>query len=249
MKFEALKVGELARRTGLTVRTLHHYDEIGLLKPSLHTEAGYRLYTAADVARLQQVLSLRQLGFSLEEVRDCLERPGFTPLEVVRLHVARLWKQIELQRKLCERLEALAEHFHSAGEVSADEFLQTIEVMTMIEKYYTPEQLAQIDDRKAALGEERIKVANAEWPPLFAAVRAEMDAGTDPTDPKVQALAQKWYGLLDEFTGGDSGLFNSTRNMYANEDRIGEMDVKAMRPMFTYIRKAADAAGIKHPGQ
>jgi DNA-binding transcriptional MerR regulator len=71
MKFEALKVGELSKRTGLTIRTLHHYDEIGLLKPSLHGEAGYRLYTAADVVRLQQVLSLRQLGFSLEEVRDC----------------------------------------------------------------------------------------------------------------------------------------------------------------------------------
>jgi DNA-binding transcriptional MerR regulator len=249
MKFEALKVGELAKRTGLTVRTLHHYDEMGLLKPSLHTEAGYRLYTRGDVARLQQVLSLRQLGFSLEEVRDCLDRPGFAPLEVIRLHVTRLREQIDLQRKLCERLEALAEHFHTAGEVSADEFLQTIEVMTMIEKYYTPEQLAQIEDRKAALGAERIKEANAEWPPLFAAVQAEMDVGTDPADPKVQALAQKWYGLLDEFTGGDSGLFNSTRNMYANEDQIGEMDVKAMRPMFTYIRNAADAAGIKHPGQ
>ena len=130
MKFEALKVGELAKRTGLTVRTLHHYDEIGLLKPSLHTEAGYRLYTAADVARLQQVLSLRQLGFALEEVRDCLDRPGFAPLEVIRLHVARLREQIELQRKLCERLETLAEHFRTAAEVSADEFLYTIEVMT-----------------------------------------------------------------------------------------------------------------------
>ena len=94
MGFEALKVGELARRTGLTVRTLHHYDEIGLLKPSLHTAAGHRLYTAADIARLQQVLSLRQLGFSLEQVRDCLDRPGFSPLEVIRLHVARLLEQI-----------------------------------------------------------------------------------------------------------------------------------------------------------
>jgi DNA-binding transcriptional MerR regulator len=118
MKFEALKVSELARRTGLTVRTLHHYDEIGLLKPSLRTEAGYRLYTAADVARLQQVLSLRQLGLSLEEVRDCLDQPGFALLEVVRLHIARLREQIELQRKLCERLETLAEHFHTAREVA-----------------------------------------------------------------------------------------------------------------------------------
>src|SRR5947209_12945433 len=141
MRFEALKVGELARRTGLTIRTLHHYDEIGLLKPSLHTEAGHRLYTAGDVARLQQVVSLRQLGFSLEEVRDCLHRPDFSPLEVIRLHVARLRDQIVLQQGLCERLEALAACLRTAGEVSADEFLRTIEVMTMIENYYTPEQL------------------------------------------------------------------------------------------------------------
>ena len=79
MRFEALKVGELARRTGLTVRTLHHYDEIGLLRPSLHTEAGYRLYTPRDVARLQQVLSLRALGFSLEETRACLDGADFSP--------------------------------------------------------------------------------------------------------------------------------------------------------------------------
>src|SRR5215813_435598 len=111
MAFDALKVGELARRTGLTIRTLHHYDEIGLLKPSLHTETGHRRYTARDVARLQQVLSLRQLGFSLEEVRDCLDRPGFSPVEVIRLHAARLREQLELQRALCERLEALAAHF------------------------------------------------------------------------------------------------------------------------------------------
>src|SRR5436309_5677675 len=107
MRFEGLKVGELARRTGLTVRTLHHYDDIGLLKPSLHTEAGHRLYTADDVARLQRVLSLRQLGFPLEEIRDCLNRPDFSPLEVIGLHLGRLREQIELQRKLCKRLEAI----------------------------------------------------------------------------------------------------------------------------------------------
>src|SRR6476660_1810016 len=101
MRFEALKVGELARRTGLTIRTLHHYDEIGLLKPSLHTEAGHRLYTAGDVARLQQVISLRQLGFSLEDVRACLDRSDFSPVELIRLHITRLREQIGLQRKLC----------------------------------------------------------------------------------------------------------------------------------------------------
>src|SRR5262245_60645505 len=110
MSFEPLKVGELSKRTGLTIRTLHHYDAIGLLKPSLHTEAGYRLYTAGDVARLQQILSLREFGFSLEEIGGCLDRPGFSPLEIIKIHVARLRDQVESQRKLCERLETLSAH-------------------------------------------------------------------------------------------------------------------------------------------
>ena len=251
MKFEALKVGELARRTGLTVRALHHYDEIGLLKPSLHTEAGYRLYTAADVARLQQVLSLRQLGFALEEVRDCLDRPGFAPLEVIRLHVARLREQIELQRKLCERLEALAEHFRTAEEVSADEFLLTIEVMTMIEKYYTPEQLAQLDARVKAkeVPQEVIDQAPQQWDDLLTAVTAEMEAGTDPADSKVQELAKRWLALVTLFTGGDPGIFSSLRSMYESEDNVMGRDTKALRQQMEYILKAAAAAGIKHPGQ
>jgi DNA-binding transcriptional MerR regulator len=146
MPFEALKVGELARRTGLTVRTLHHYDEIGLLKPSLRTEAGHRLYTADDIVRLQQVLSLRQLGFSLEEVRDCLDRADFSPLEIIHRHTTRLRGEIELRRKLCERLEAIAAYFRTAEQVSAEEFLQTIEVMTMIENSYTPQQKKQLEE-------------------------------------------------------------------------------------------------------
>ncbi len=258
MSFEALRVGELARRTGLTIRTLHHYDEIGLLPPSLHSDAGNRLYTAADVARLQQVMSLRQLGFSLDEIRDCLDRPGFSPLEVIRVHVARLREQIKLQRKLCERLEALAEHFRTVEEVSADEFLHTIEVMTMIEKlsqqvqkYYTPEQLAQLEARAKAkeVPQEVIDQAPQQWEDLFAAVTAEMEAGTDPADPKVQELAKRWLALVTLFTGGDSGIFKSLRNMYENEDNVMGTDTKALRLKMEYILKAATAAGIKHPGQ
>jgi DNA-binding transcriptional MerR regulator len=217
MRFEAMKVGELARRTGLTIRTLHHYDEIGLLKPSLHSEAGYRLYTAGDVARLQQVLSLRQLGFSLEEARDCLDRHGFSPLEVIRLHVARLREQIELQRRLCERLEAIAAQFRAAGEVSADEFLRTIEGMTMIENYYTPEQLEYLKTRREQVGEERIQQAPAEWAELIAQVRAEMEQGTDPTDPRVQTLAKRWMALVNEFTGGDPGIERSLGRLWKEQ--------------------------------
>jgi len=245
------KVGQLARRTGLTIRTLHHYDRIGLLSPSGRTGsihgAGHRLYTRADLTRLQQILSLKMLGFGLEQIREYLSRGDCDPRRVVRLHLERVRKQADELSRLAERLAALANALDKAEVVSADEFLDTIEVMTMIEKYYTPEQLARIGARKAALGDARIKELNAEWPKLFVAVRAEMEAGTDPADQKVQSLARKWYGLLDQFTGGDPGLFNSTRNMYASEDQIRGMDVKAMRPMFAYIQKAAATAGIELP--
>src|SRR5262245_11755936 len=218
MRFDALKVGELARRTGLTIRTLHHYDGIGLVRPSLHTEAGHRLYTAADVARLQQVLSLRQLGFSLEEVRDCLQRPDFSPLEVIRLHVARLREQIELQRGLCERLEALAAYFRTAGEVSADDFLRAIEVMTMIENYYTPEQLESLRKRReeaAAAGVDIAKQGTADWGQLLEQYRVEMEKGTDPADPKLQELEKRRQALVNAFTGGDKGIEQNLKRLWA----------------------------------
>jgi MerR family transcriptional regulator, thiopeptide resistance regulator len=220
MRFEALKVGELARRTGLTIRTLHHYDEIGLLKPSLHTEAGHRLYTAGDVARLQQVISLRQLGFSLEQVCDCLDLPGFSPLEVIRLHVARLREQIEMQRALCERLEALAAHFDAAGEVSAEEFLQTIEGMTMIENYYTPEQLEALRKRReeaAAAGVDLARQGQADWAELLEQYRVEMEKGTDPADPKLQALEKRRQALVNAFSGGDAGIEQSLKRLWTEQ--------------------------------
>jgi DNA-binding transcriptional MerR regulator len=245
VSFEALKVGELARRTGLTIRTLHHYDEIGLLRPSLHTESGHRLYTGGDVARLQQVLSLRQLGFSLEEIRDCLDRPGFAPLEVICLHVARLREQIELQRKLCERLEALAEHFRTAEEVSADEFLYTIEVMTMIESYYTPEQMEYFRKRREELGpaaEEVAKKGQADWAELLADYRAAMEQGTDPADPKLQALERRRQALVNAFSGGDKAIEENLKRMWMEQgDKLCAqfgMDPKVME----YLGKVAEAA-------
>jgi DNA-binding transcriptional MerR regulator len=244
--FEALKVGELARRTRLTIRTLHHYDDIGLLRPSIHTESGHRLYTAGDVARLQQVLSLRQLGFSLEEIRDCLDRPGFSPLELIRLHVARLRQQIELQRRLCERLEALlAGYIASGGEVSAEDFLQTIEVMSMIESYYTPEQMESFRKRgaeAAAAGVDLAQEGTAAWQELLAQLKVEMDSGTDPADPKVQALEKRRQALVNAFSGGDKGIEENLERMWMEQgDKLCAqfgIDPKLM----AYLGKAVEAA-------
>ena len=235
------KVGELAKQTGLTVRALHHYDEIGLLAPSRRSASGYRLYDGDDIARLLQILSLRQLGFSLDEIRDSLAKPGLSLPRVLELHIARLRDGIELQRKLCSRLEKMAERLHSSEVVSVEEFLETMEAMNMFEKYYTQEQLQQLEERKKRLGEEHIRQVEQEWPQLIAQVRAEMDKGTDPASETMQRLSRRWMELVQEFTGGDPGIAESVKKLYQNEpsaqQRTG-LDPQIM----AYVQQAAAAS-------
>lgn len=237
------RVGELAKQTGLTVRTLHHYDEIGLLSPSRRSQSGYRLYEGEDIARLLQILSLRQLGFSLEEIRVSLDRPELSLPRVLELHIDRLRDGIELQSKLCNRLEAVAERLRSAEAVSVEDFLQTMEAINMFEKYYTEEQRGQLEERKTIVGDERIKQVEQEWPQLVSKVRAEMEQGTDPASETVQALARRWRELLSEFTGGDPGIQQSLNRMYAQEPSVRERT--GIDPaLMEYIGKAMAAS---HP--
>ncbi len=231
------RVGELARETGLTVRTLHYYDEIGLLRPSGRTESGYRLYAAADIGRLQQIRSLRQLGLSLEEVRDWLDRPDFSARRVLRMHIALLNEQIALERDLVGRLEALAGWLDGGQEASAEELIGVIQIMDNVEKYYTPEQLEQLKARREHVGEERIRQVEHEWPALIAEVKAEMEKGTDPSDPRVRELARRWQGLVNEFTGGDPGIARSLANLYQNEPSVRQYS-GVDTAVFAYIARA-----------
>lgn len=231
------KIGELAKRTGVSVRTLHHYDEIGLLSPSHRTDAGHRLYGREEVIRLQQIVSLRQVGFPLDEIRRFLESHAGSAQEVIRLHLARLREQIERQQSLCRRLEALAARFTSAEQASVDDYLDAIEEMTMYDKYFTKEQLDTLAARREQLGEAHLREVEQEWPRLIAQVREEMERGTDPKDPRVQALAKRWQELIAEFTGGDPAIAQSTANLYRGEPQVAQQN--ALDPsLFEYVRKA-----------
>ena len=212
-----MKIGDLASRSGVSIRTLHHYDEIGLLSPSHRTESGHRVYGREEVVRLQQILSLRQAGFALDEIRDLLDRRGMEPRQAIELHIARLKEAAAAQQKLIARLESLAARCDSAD---IGEFLQTMEMMAMYEKYYTKEQLETLAKRRETLGEDTMREVQEEWPRLIASVRAEMERGTDPKDPRVQTLAKRWNELILMFTGGDPGITDSLKNLYRGEPQF-----------------------------
>ncbi len=160
------KVGELANETGLSVRTLHYYDHIELLSPTRHTDAGHRLYGAGDVSRLYRIIALRNLGLSLDEIKSCLGRSNYSPQKVVQLQIDRLRERMELEQRLCRRLEAIAGRLNSRKRVSVEQFIQTIREVQMsekFEKYYPPEQREELARRKIAVGEDRIRQDEQEW--------------------------------------------------------------------------------------
>ena len=136
-----MKVGELAKRTGVSVRTLHYYDEIGLLQPSQLTESRHRVYGPAELTRLQQIKSLRQLGFSLDEIRACLDMPEFSPVRVLDLHLKRLREQIADQERLVALLETLRLEMRNDDSPTPDDFINAIEGITMVNRSFTSTSL------------------------------------------------------------------------------------------------------------
>lgn len=241
---DELTVGKLAERTGLTVRTLHHYHEIGILTPDRRSPAGYRIYGPAEVERLHRIVSLRQLGFSLEEIADCLERPEYAFPRLLRLQLDRLDRRLEETMRLRERLQRLSDALEASEDVPVEGFIDSIEAVTMYEKHYTEEQLEALEERRKIVGEERIREVEAEWPKLIAEVREEMERGTDPAHPRVQELVERWNGLLAEFSGGDPGLERAAGRVL--EERLEQPEMRKRTGLdpqvMAYVSRARGAA-------
>ncbi|KAB0649659.1 MerR family transcriptional regulator [Burkholderia diffusa] len=206
-----LKVGELAKRSGLTVRTLHHYHAIGLLKPSARADNGYRLYDRDDIARLHQIQALRRFGLSLAEIGDYLNQPGTPLVEIVAKQIALLDHQLAQAAQLRERLVHLHAQLAAGTEPELADWLTTLELMTVYDKYFSEEELARLPMyRKSQAGD-------AEWIALVADVRALHDAGVPPEDERVRALAGRWMTMLVRDTNNDPRLLAKLNLMHERE--------------------------------
>lgn len=193
-----LKVGELARKTGLTVRTLHHYDEIGLLKPSARSSSGYRLYGADDITRLHAIQGLRQLGFSLSAIGGLLQG-GTVPLaDIVAGQIRALDEEMARARELRTRLALLQATLAADRAPDPGQWLATLEQVEAYRKFLTPAQLRRIF--------ERWRGTRAEWEDLLGAVRNARDRRIAPESDEAQRLAARWMDVSMRWMGGDMEL-------------------------------------------
>lgn len=211
-----LKVGELARRTGLTVRTLHHYHDIGLLVPVARTDAGYRLYGREDVARLHRIQALRRFGLSLGEIGELLARPALSLGSVIERQVRILEQEIAHRTQLRDRLLQLGAQLARGEEPELADWLTTMELMNMYDRYFTRQELQQLRFHQADAARQ------AEWRALVNEVRQAMACGLAATSEEAQALSRRWMSMLEEDTAGDPRLLAKLDAMHAAEPGLRE---------------------------
>ncbi|HET7832186.1 MAG TPA: MerR family transcriptional regulator [Gallionella sp.] len=207
-----LRVGELAKRCGLTVRTLHHYDSIGLLTPSVRSDSGYRLYNRDDIARLHQVQALRRLGLPLADIGAVLANPGLRLASIVEQQIELLEKQIDQGKKLHDRLSQLRGQLMRGEKPELADWLTTLEMMTMYDKYFSANEL-----KRFPLLDTGEKVIAAEWAELVKSVREAMNSRIPPESPEAQALSKRWMNMLVRDTNGDPRLLVKLNEMQYNE--------------------------------
>lgn len=232
---------QFAVRAGVTVRALHHYDRLGLLKPSGRTSAGYRLYAESDLARLQQIVTLKFIGFSLKQIKELLNRKAFDLAAMLRLQrkiIEEKRSRLDLAIQAIERAEQMvalrsAETTNlgsrrskaapgSNAEDGWEVFRKIIEVINMqqdtewTKKHYSEEALADLAERTKQWSPEMLRQVERDWAILIQEVEAAIAVGESPASDHAQALAARWQELLAGFTGGNPEVQAGLNRLYAD---------------------------------
>ncbi|MGA3188463.1 MAG: MerR family transcriptional regulator [Bryobacteraceae bacterium] len=239
-----LQAQQFADLAGVTVRTLHHYDRLGLLRPR-RTESGYRVYRESDLERLEQIVALKFVGLPLKRIKTLLDRDNLDLAEAL----PRQRLVLEAKRKLIDRaIQAIedAERTLATGQRPDAAILRKIiEVIEMqdnakwSEQYYSQETLAKLKKREWT--PEMQAQTTKKWTDLFRDVEAALDE--DPAGPKAQALAARWGALIVDFTAGDPEITKGLNAVWKDPSNLPPSTQQEMKPygnpkVHEFIQKA-----------
>jgi DNA-binding transcriptional MerR regulator len=226
-----LKVGELAALANLTVRTLHHYDSIGLLRPSARSDAGYRLYDRDDVARLHRIQALRAFGLSLAEIALTLDSPAGSPLAIVDRQLEALETRMAEARRLRDQLLRVRAELVRGSAPDLSTWLTTLEntmdMTNVYERYFTKEEL----DRLPMV---RNDAAKAQWQGMVEQARGLIDSQVPPNADAAKAFGLRWLQTFERDTGGDPALQAKMNAMAEREKDAVGMPTQ----IFDYVKAA-----------
>lgn len=236
-----MKVKEVADLVGISVRALHHYDEIGLLKPEKTTESGYRLYSNQDLEMLQQILFFRELGFPLKQIKEIVSSPSFNREEALQLHRRML---LDKQRQLEQMINTIDRTIqHAKGEIEMTNE-QKFEGFDFSSNPYEQEARKRwgdeaVDKSNAKVGqmtkqeqEELAGSMNAIYAKL-AAIRSE-----SPESEQSQAAIKEWFNLLNRMGSYSLEAFKGLGQMYVDDVRFTKNIDKFGEGLALFMRDA-----------
>jgi DNA-binding transcriptional MerR regulator len=245
----ALTVSQLARLAGVSVRTLHHYDEISLLRPSARSDAGYRLYDQKDLQRLQQVLFFRELGFPLEEIARIMRDPSFEVRAALLMHRQLLTEKSVRIKALLGAVDATLEAMEKGRTMSKEEMFEvfgdydpTKHEIEAKERWGNSEAYRESKKRTANYGKEQWRTIKAEGERIHLALADLLQTGKPPTDAAAMKIAEKHRQYIEHwFYPCTRQMHAGVAELYVSDSRFTE-NIDRLRPgLAQYMRDAIRA--------
>lgn len=210
-----LKVGQLAQQAGISVRALHHYDELGLLSPSVRTPAGHRLYNLGDISRLHRILALKQLGFSLQQIADLIHSEQPPLPQIISQQIAQLDADIARANQLKTKLESLHLGLVNGQAPDMASWLDTLALMNVYEKYLTQAEIAALNQN----AEQARQNGDKDLAHMVAQLQALIAQKIPPSAEFAKEFVKDWTARLERYVGQDNQLLLKVHAM-ASEAEI-----------------------------
>lgn len=232
---KALRVGAVAKLAGVTVRTLHHYDEIGLLRPTGRSGAGYRRYSDADVERLQRILFYRELGFGLDQIREAMTDGGADALVHLRRQHVLLRQRIERLRRLSDAVAKAMEAHQMGIRLTPEERLEVFDSFDPdahsdeVQERWGDTEAYQESARRTARYTKadwlRIKAEGAAINDRFVAamqagVPADGEDAMDAAEAHRRHISDAYYPCSTEMQVGFAEMYIADPRFKANYERV-----------------------------
>ncbi|MBA4538392.1 MerR family transcriptional regulator [Bacillus aquiflavi] len=247
-----MKVKEVADLVGISVRTLHHYDEIGLLTPNEITESGYRLYSEKNLEQLQQILFFKELGFSLKEIKHIINSPTFDRKEALILQRKMLLEKRNRIDKMIVTIDKTIKHMMGEIQMTKEEKFAGIHFShnpyeQEARERWGDQTVDQTNAKLAKMSKNEQKHLSERWQLIFQKLALLLDQSPDSLE--VQAAIKEWYDFLNEHFGQYSlEAFNGLGQLYIDDERFTKNIDKYGEGLAKFMSEAMSVFTVKGRG-